>query len=29
MSMRSAASSSGHFRRGWIYALMLALVTIN
>src|ERR1700722_2625063 len=23
------ATTGGHFRRGWIYALMLALVTIN
>ncbi len=29
MSMQTAAGSGGHFRRGWIYALMLALVTIN
>ncbi|HEX3936182.1 MAG TPA: MFS transporter [Xanthobacteraceae bacterium] len=29
MSMQTASGSSGHFRRGWIYALMLALVTIN
>jgi ACS family glucarate transporter-like MFS transporter len=27
--MQTASGSSGHFRRGWIYALMLALVTIN
>src|SRR5581483_8269385 len=24
-----AASNAGHFRRGWVYALTLALVTIN
>ena len=29
MTMQTATGGSGHFRRGWIYALTLALVTIN
>ena len=29
MSVQTAAGQTGHFRRGWIYALTLALVTIN
>ncbi|HTZ03075.1 MAG TPA: MFS transporter [Xanthobacteraceae bacterium] len=29
MSTQTAAASTSHFRRGWIYALTLALVTIN
>jgi ACS family glucarate transporter-like MFS transporter len=29
MSVQASAGQKGHFRRGWIYALMLALVTIN
>ena len=29
MSMQAGTTPGSHFRRGWIYALMLALVTIN
>ena len=29
MSTQTAAASTSHFRRGWIYALTLALVTVN
>ena len=29
MSTQTAALPATHFRRGWIYALTLALVTIN
>ncbi len=29
MTMQASAQPGGHFRRGWVYVLMLALVTIN
>ncbi|MFZ1923746.1 MAG: MFS transporter [Xanthobacteraceae bacterium] len=29
MTMQAGVQPGGHFRRGWVYALMLALVTIN
>ena len=29
MSVQTAAATTSHFRRGWIYGLTLALVTIN
>lgn len=29
MTTQAATGATGHFRRGWIYALLLALVTIN
>src|SRR6202522_4157535 len=29
MSVQTAAAATSHFRRGWVYVLMLALVTIN
>jgi MFS family permease len=29
MTMQTAAATTKHFRRGWVYALLLALVTIN
>lgn len=29
MTMQTATAATSHFRRGWVYVLTLAVVTIN